>query len=299
MALPPSDLMRAVQQELGLAPNSVWQPMTGGQVNHLWKIAAAQGCYVVKLYGVSAGNPLFPNDAAAEFRTLHRLQAKAGGANARPLAPKPLAKFDGGFGTAIAYEHQTAEVWTDDVANVARCLRQVHQTPPPEDLRVLVTSPDALMAKTRAILWACHSAQAADLKKHLDHPPEAKHGPPAKPALLHGDPVPANILIARDKITLIDWQCPALGDPVYDLAIFLSPSMQITYGRDPLSPAQINDFLTAYGDEDTAQRYRNLTWFFHMQMAAYALWTREQGRKIPGDLVQVELDAAQQARAGR
>jgi hypothetical protein len=299
MALPPSDLNRAVQQELGLAPDSAWQPMTGGQVNHLWKVAGAQGCYVVKLYGAAAGNPLFPNDAETEFRTLRHLQAHVGGMNAAPLAPRPLAKFEGEFGTAIAYVHQAAEVWTDDLASAARCLRQVHQTPPPDDLRVLDISPDAMMVKTHAILEACRSAQAGDLEKHLDHQPEVKHWKRAKPGLLHGDPVPANILIAGDKITLIDWQCPGLGDPIYDLAIFLSPSMQITYGCGPLSPAQINDFLTAYGDEDTAQRYRDQAWFFHMQMAAYALWTREQGRKIPGDLVQAELDAAQQARADR
>ena len=37
---------------------------------------------------------------------------------------------------------------------------------------------------------------------------------------------------------LIDWQCPALGDPAEDIACFLSPAMQVIYGAGPLDAAR-------------------------------------------------------------
>ena len=63
-------------------------------------------------------------------------------------------------------------------------------------------------------------------------PNHAEVAPVGHPCLIHGDTVPNNFIQSVDALVLIDWQCPALGDPVLDLAIFLSPAMQqIARGR--------------------------------------------------------------------
>jgi aminoglycoside phosphotransferase (APT) family kinase protein len=57
---------------------------------------------------------------------------------------------------------------------------------------------------------------------------------------------------------LIDWQCPAVGDPCEDIAIFLSPAMQLAYRGTVLSRAEEQVFLTAYSDASTLKRYANI-----------------------------------------
>lgn len=43
-----------------------------------------------------------------------------------------------------------------------------------------------------------------------------------KVCLLHGDPNPKNILVARESITLIDFECSHYGDPAYDISTLLA-----------------------------------------------------------------------------
>ncbi len=56
-------------------------------------------------------------------------------------------------------------------------------------------------------------------------------------------------------LTLIDWQCPAIGDPCLDLALFLSPTMQQVNGKTPLSGAEVAAFLEAYDNPQVTCRY--------------------------------------------
>lgn len=101
--------------------------------------------------------------------------------------------------------------------------------------------------------------------------------PSGRRALLHGDPVPGNLILSPDGPVLIDWQCPATGDPTEDLAIFLSPAMQMFYRGRPLSADEAATFLGAYGDAATVARYRALAPWHHWRMAAYCLWRMARG----------------------
>ena len=92
-----------------------------------------------------------------------------------------------------------------------------------------------------------------------------------KPALLHTDIGPGNIIVSRDSgaLIVIDWQCPAAGDPVQDAIAFLSPAFQILYSREPLSARQEADFFTAYDDSALEAHYRAMRPFYDWRMAGY------------------------------
>jgi len=90
-------------------------------------------------------------------------------------------------------------------------------------------------------------------------------------SFLHTDIGPGNIVVAKDtgRLVAIDWQCPAIGDPVQDVIAFLSPAFQILYGRRPLSDTEEAAFFAAYDDPELKQRYDKLLPFYDWRMAGY------------------------------
>jgi thiamine kinase-like enzyme len=108
--------------------------------------------------------------------------------------------------------------------------------------------------------------------------------------VIHGDAVPGNILMSNQGVVLIDWQCPALGDPCEDIAAWLSPAMQWLYAGKPLTNAQADTFLNAFPSE-TAARYRTLAPLFHWRMAAHCQWKAQRGAADYHKALQLELAA--------
>lgn len=106
---------------------------------------------------------------------------------------------------------------------------------------------------------------------------------------LHGDPVPGNMVASPRGLILIDWQCPAIGDPASDLAIFLSPAMQTLYRSAPLTPCDAKRFLTAYGDEATVFRYLHRAPLYHYRIAAHCLWRAHLGHEGYGSAAAAEF----------
>ncbi len=101
--------------------------------------------------------------------------------------------------------------------------------------------------------------------------------------------VPANIIKDPAGPTLIDWQCPAIGDAAEDLATFLSPAMQSLYAGQSLSGNEQSRFLDAYGNADAVDFYRALKPLFHRRMAAHCLWKAERGSLDNAEAMQLEL----------
>ena len=249
--------------QAGLIPAQarLW-PLSGGQTNRLWRVETATGDLVVKLYATTPGNPLFTNDPAAEAALLRHLEGTG-------LAPRLHAALDTPSGPVLLYAHVGGTPWRDDPLPVARALARLHPLPPPPSLAAAPDGSAALTRQTRAILDLCDPAAARPLRR-LE--PAGSVPPSGEAALLHGDPVPGNLIRTPGHLVLIDWQCPAAGDPVHDLSLFLSPAMQQVYRGRPLSPADETRFLTAYGDDAAVERYHALAAWFHWRMAAYCLW---------------------------
>jgi thiamine kinase len=89
-------------------------------------------------------------------------------------------------------------------------------------------------------------------------------------SFLHTDIGPGNIIVTHDgRLVVIDWQCPAAGDPIQDMIAFLSPAFQILYSCNPLSATQEAEFHGAYDDPATKERYDRLLPFYDWRMAGY------------------------------
>ncbi|MDQ2090544.1 phosphotransferase family protein [Marimonas arenosa] len=242
-------------------------PLSGGRTNRLWRVETVSGTLVVKLYTDRGDNPLFGNDPGAEARVLSHL-AETG------LAPQPEAAVTTPLGPVLIYRYVAGTTWRHDPVPVAETLARLHALPPPTGLPTAPDGSAALARQTDDILARCPADAAKNLRRHA---PRGVVPPSGLTALLHGDVVPGNLVCGPAGVTLIDWQCPARGDPVHDLAVFLSPAMQQAYRGAPLTRAETERFLDAYGAPATVARYRSLASWFHWRMAAYCLWRSIRG----------------------
>lgn len=267
MYLPPQDLVALLAQRHAMPAPAGWVALPGGQTNRSWRVQVDGGSWVVKLFARQDDNPLFPNSASDEARML-RLLAPCG------LAPRLIDAVETPQGTCLIYDHADGVPWHDDPTLAARALALLHRQEVPDGLRRLEGGSEHLNAQTERIIACLSEAQQ---KRLLALRPAGSVLPARALALLHGDPVPGNMIVNGSQITLIDWQCPGVGDPAEDLAIFLSPAMQQIYRGKPLSKAEKAAFLDAYGDPNIRKRISALAPWHHWRMAAYCAWKAAQG----------------------
>lgn len=261
-----------------------WHPLFGGRTNTAWHGECAEhGDIVLKLYAGPARNPLFPNDPVAEATLLRHLEPTG-------LAPAFLAGFETDLGVCNTYAHVPGNTWRQDVSAVAKLMRKLHGLSAPNGLRRVADGSAALIAQTLQIVGRCEK-----IPQFLSDLPDEVVDPSGQAALLHSDIVPGNLIQSEGGLHLIDWQCPAVGDPCEDIAVFLSPSMQYLYRQSPLLETDIDAFLAAYGDDTVVARYRNLAPFYHARMAAYCLWQIENDRPAYADGLKLEVAALQRS----
>lgn len=261
-----------------------WHPLFGGRTNTAWHGECAEhGDIVLKLYAGPARNPLFPNDPEAEATLLRHLQSTE-------LTPAFLAGFETDLGACNVYAHVPGTTWQEGVQSVAALMRKLHWLAAPTGLRRVADGSAALVAQTLEIVGRCEK-----IPQFLSDLPAEVVPPSGQAALLHSDIVPGNLIQNADGLHLIDWQCPAVGDPCEDIAVFLSPAMQHLYRQSPLLENEVGDFLAAYGDDDVVARYRRLAPFYHARMAAYCLWQVENDRPAYAGGLQLEVVALQRS----
>ena len=154
-------------------------------------------------------------------------------------------------------------------------MHHLHGLTPPRGLRRGAYGSAELLKQVFAIVSQCNKVPdfLADL-------PSDVVTPSGRDVLLHTDIVPGNLIQNSDGLHLIDWQCPAIGDPCEDIAVFLSPAMQQVYRGCPLSQTECAEFLQAYGNAAVTTRFLHLAPFYHARMASYCLWQMEQGRSV-------------------
>lgn len=280
---PPGPLVVAVSGLVGDLED--WRVLSGGRTNLVWRVRAAGGDFVVKLYVAGAETPLFPNDPNAEFALLARM-AQIG------LSPEPLGRLHGAFGEAVIYRYVAGRAWQGNVEMLANLLNRVHGQPVPNTIRQVASGSAALLAQCSRLIAECgpHDLLAAS-RDNLAR--RAEVGAVAVSGLIHADPVGTNIIETDKSLMLIDWQCPGIGDPCEDIAIVLSPFMQRAYLGRHLTLAEAEAFLDAYPDRLVSDRYRQLAPFFHLRMAAYAAWCRAHGRDATEDDIHAEMSASE------
>lgn len=258
-------------------------PLQGGRSNRVWRV----GDLVIKLYLKQDDNPLFDNDPAREAAALAAL---SGTGMVPPL--QGAGCFEGH--DWLIYGHITGAPWQQDSGHVAQLLGRLHDQPEFGGLPLGVNGSTELEAQGNAILSHCRLT--TDLVAELQRRCPIGQVPPLKQlALIHGDPVPGNLLAHDGTLTLIDWQCPQMGDPSEDLALFLSPAMQFLYRGAVLSQAEEEAFLSAYPDPRIVGRYLSLKPWFHWRMAAYCLWRCRRGNPQDRQAYDLELAAMNQS----
>lgn len=252
--LPPPDLIQEAEAALsGLS--SPWVPLIGGRVNHLWRC----GEIVIKQYRPERATALFPNDLCAELVALHRFSRLG-------FAPECLAHGK----DWLAYRHLRGQSWQSGAGQVAHLLGHLHrQGTEGLSLRHTLANGHAMAQNAQEML----AASGMVLCTPLAPPDEVA----VAPVPLHGDPVPGNIIVGPAGAMLIDWQCPALGDPVLDLAIFLSPAMQHLYRGYPLSDQEVAEFLALYPDQTASSRYLRLRPWLHLRLASHCALRAKAG----------------------
>ena len=261
---PPPQLIDDVAGALAIS-GVRWRALEGGRVNTLWRV----GQVVVKQYQLLAASPLFPNDPKAEAAALD-LFAPLG------LSPDLLAQGEGW----IAYRHLPGKPWRKDTVAVATTLTRLHQVRPLAGFRAAPNGSASLLRHAKSIADLCEC--------NLPSPPPDPAIKPAQSCMIHGDAVPGNIIVHQGNMTLIDWQCPAIGDPCEDIATFLSPAMQLLYRGAPLTCNEVAAFRAACPTAAIA-RYDSLAAIYHWRMAAHCLWKAERGAQGYALAAQLEL----------
>ena len=289
---PPPWLRAALAAEGLIGARMRWEPLGGGRTNRLWRSPAAGGRAIVcKLFRPGAQTPLFPNLPESEWRVLAHLRGRA-------LAPEPLLLLRRGPERALIYSHVAGQPLDPrnprEAALAGRLLARLHAMPAPaRGLRRLAAGPERLLRQAEAMLAACRPSPplAALLAARPEMP--ARRPPPAGLRLLHGDFTAANVILRPGGASarMIDWQCPALGDPAEDLATFLSPAMQHLFGAGPMGAQARAAFLRAYADRAAIARYGALRRLHAWRMAAYCLWRAERGAPGYGAAARLEMAA--------
>lgn len=256
--------------------------LSGGRTNHVWQISGSIDL-ICKLYSKSTQNPLYENSPASEYACLQQFTGCS-------IAPNPRAFFETDIGELLVYDYLEGATWRSGVSELAQMLALVHAAPMPEGLRELPSGIEELTIQTINILAAVDERDAEIIQWYL---PEIKTSYVPKRCLVHTDVVPANIIKTDQGLRLIDWQCPGVGDPIEDLAMFLSPAMHHIYRGKLLSATEEKDFLLAYPDANVRQGYLELAPMYHWRMAAYCAWKEARGAHEYADAKLLEIAALQ------
>ncbi|MEP2532348.1 phosphotransferase [Shimia sp.] len=280
---PPLAVHQAVQSLLSGDVPFLWHPLSGGRTNSTWLGTCKEQNVVVKLYTGPSTNLLFPNDPQAEAQIMRLLGASS-------LVPKLLGSLSTPAGRCTVYSHIPGKTWSTDATLVGVMMRNLHHLVPPAWLRKAPNGSSALIAQTRKILDFCSGASEL-----IGLTPEGGVPEWDTAVMLHCDIVPGNLIVSPTGLHLIDWQCPAFGDPCEDIAIFLSPAMQKIYRGAPLSSSEISEFFEGYANRVVAERYRSLASTYHWRMAAYCLWQSQNGREDYQNGVELEIQAMRNA----
>jgi len=247
-----------------LSNQTVWHAQTGGQTNKVWRLIGEKDL-ICKLYSETENNPLFNNTPEEEYKCLLWVDGSG-------IAPKPYKYLKTPFGEVLLYNYIKGQTWSHDVSTVSELLTRIHKHKYPKDLRILSALPSDIKQTGLEIINKLNNYHK---NKLINICPDVSISD-IEPVLLHTDVVPGNLILGDEGLRLIDWQCPAIGDPIIDIMMFLSPGMHEIYGSGKLSMKDHEGFLMSLSS-DLRNRYNKIGPLYHWRLAAYCVWKAEQG----------------------
>lgn len=278
----PADLRRRLLARLGLPANVRVEELTGGRSARSFLLVYRKHSLVLKIARSRTGDPLFPIRPRIEAEVMQNLAPMG-------LCAQPVDAFSHGTARCLIYRHLPGSNSPVPGPALARLLRKVHET----TLRrqhTLPLSPDApeLLTSSACAFLSSHP-DAENLLAAIRRAPQLAK--PMGQTLLHGDPVPGNVVWTGSKPMLIDWQCACQGDPSFDISIAISPAMQVIHRQPPLSRDQIRSFLEAYGKPEISTQVDSLAPARHAAMIGHCLWRLDRGDFAYGDALKAEISA--------
>ena len=247
-----------------LSNQTVWHVQTGGRTNKVWRLIGEKDL-ICKLYLETNTNPLFNNTPEAEYSCLLWLEGS-------DIAPKPSKYLKTPFGAVLMYYYIKGEKWSHNVDTVSELLTRIRNHKCPKGLRILSNFPSDIKQTGLEIINKLNRYHQNEL---INICPDVSI-PDIEPVLLHTDVVPGNLILGEKGLWLIDWQCPAIGDPIVDIMMFLSPGMHKIYGSGKLSMKDHENFLMNLSPK-LRSRYNIIGPLYHWRLAAYCFWKAEQG----------------------
>lgn len=240
-------------------------PLAGGYWNEVLRLTGDGVDWVVKVFADQDGWRLFPILPDDEARALALLRGAR-------VAPDPVAYLPRTpeRPAVLVYAWVAGGPWQTGTAAVAELMRRQHAVAA-DGFRSVPTASDGILAEGERLLAGADPVDAAALRALAPTRPVQAA---ARRALIHTDAGTGNVIVGPDGPRLIDWQCPALGDPAEDLFAFLSPAFQVLYGHEPLTAAERAECLEAYGDREVLARLAALEPALAWRFAAYCAMRR-------------------------
>ena len=230
------DALLALLKAKGILPHSSpdafsLELLTGGFWNRVYRLRCKESTcidWVIKQFVKVAVNPMFPILPTAEYAALRFLEG-------RHCAPQPIAFVsESPAGSLLVYHYVQGSAWNGDIDAAATLLARVQQFPlnaaATNAFRKLPTDPCALQEHAEEMLNRHLNSTSETVRQFRPARPSLSDATLVKPALVHTDCGPGNMVSSPDGLRLIDWQCPGIGDGLQDVATFLSPAMQVLYG---------------------------------------------------------------------
>ena len=260
-----------------LSNQTIWHAQTGGRTNKVWRLIGEKDL-ICKLYLETNTNPLFNNTPEEEYKCLLWLESSN-------IAPTPYKYLKTPFGEVLLYNYIKGHTWSHDVETVSELLTRIRKHKYLKGLRILSNLPSDIKQTGLEIISKLNSYHK---NKLINICPDVSVSD-IEPVLLHTDVVPGNLILGDEGLRLIDWQCPAIGDPIVDIVMFLSPGMHEIYGSGKLSMKDHEVFLMSLSS-DLCERYNIIGPLYHWRLAAYCFWKAEQGFIEYENAALVEID---------
>ncbi len=212
----------------------------GGFSNHAWRVDIPGGPWYARLNAADAES--LGVDRANECAIL----ATVGAAGLAPpvLACEPANRL-------LVTRFIDGRPWTageaaseSNLERIGTLLRQLHEFPVGESIAFTDWSAQArrLAARLQAAPGDLEIHQrAAGMLRQIE-------GRAFVPTLCHHDLHHLNILDDGDRLWLVDWEYGGRGDPLFDLAGYVS--------MNALEPAAVRTFIEAYGGPDPADLHQ-------------------------------------------
>ena len=265
-------------------------PLTGGFWNAVYRVTTNSQDWIVKCMQASNdGYRLYPNLPRHEVKALQLVSEL-------DIAPKLLAYYsaDEHYPEVLIYNfvkgtmltkqlnatdkkpflHKAAALFAKQHAVKFDSKEFRHLPQDPKGMIALaenfLTDPDIDLSESKNA-ERLHTFQLG-LK---NNPKMVAEKSVAKPVFLHSDAWAGNFVFDAEtqKLNLIDWQCPAIGDASFDLWTFAYSGFNFLVGESVYSSEEIDCFIEKYsllsGDATIQERLAYFGPYYSYQIAAH------------------------------